>query len=275
MAHIILPTDFSPPSLHAALYAAGLFGPEDHVYTLLHAYMDPEPFVDTWPGMADEMYKASMQAMGEWAAKVRALPEFEGGVVRSEVVYGGLSGTINDLAQEKRADLVVMGTLGHTGSALLGSNAGDVVKHCKYPVLVVPAKAAIKPVGRILYADDGKQVEVAGTRVLLQIALRSKAEVVLAHVLKNRNELPDPAIAEMHEELLQAVPHRFVTGEGEDVAGVIDFLADQEQADMIAVLHRHAGFMEGLFHRSTAKRLALYTDIPLLVMPQMDHRAAV
>jgi len=49
-------------------------------------------------------------------------------------------------------------------------------------------------------------------------------------------------------------------------------LAEKEGADMIAVLHRHTGFMEGLFHRSTAKRLALYTDTPLLVMPEADMK---
>lgn len=35
---------------------------------------------------------------------------------------------------------------------------------------------------------------------------------------------------------------------------------------MIAVLHRHAGFLEDLFRISTAKRLALHTNLPLLVM---------
>lgn len=273
MAHIILPTDFSEPSLQAGRYAAQLFGAEDHVYTLLHAYMDAEPFVDKWPGMADEMYKASLQSMGAWEAKVRALPEFAGAVVRSEVLYGGLAGTINGLAREKHADLVVLGTLGRSGNGLLGSNAGDVVKHCRWPILVVPAKAGKGPVRKILYADDGKRVEVEGSRMLLRIALRSKAEIIFAHVLKDKNELPNAKVAGMYEELFQAVPHRFISGEGEDIAGVIDLLAEQEGADMIAVLHRHAGFLEGLFHRSTAKRLALYTDTPLLVMPEADVRA--
>lgn len=274
MAHIILPTDFSDNSLQAGRYAATLFGVEDNVFTLLHAYMDAEPFVDTWPGMADEMYKASMQAMGTWAGKVRALPEFAGAVVRSEVLYGGLSRTINDLAGEKHADLVVMGTLGRSGTGLLGSNAGDVVKHCRWPVLVVPAKAEAGPVRKILYADDGKQVEVEGSRMLLQIALRTKAEIILAHVLKEKDEVPDPKVAGMYEELLQAVPHRYASGEGEDIAGVIDFLADQEGADMIALVHRHTGFMDGIFHRSTAKRLALHTSVPLLVLPQLDAKSA-
>jgi nucleotide-binding universal stress UspA family protein len=180
MAHILLPTDFSDNALHACAYAGGLFGAEDNVYTLMHAYIDAAPSISTWPGMADELYKASVAGMGTWAERARALPELEGAVVRTEVMYGILPDVLNGLAEEKRGDIVVMGTQGSSGSDLLGSNAGAVVKHSKVPVLVVPNKAVPKPVKRIMYAEDDRHVEVTGSRMLLDIALRTKAEVVLA-----------------------------------------------------------------------------------------------
>ena len=273
MAHILLPTDFSDNALHACTYAARLFGTEDNVYTLVHTYMDVDPSLNSWPGMADEIYKASMQGMSVWADRARALPEFAGAVVRTEVLYGALPEMLNGLAKEKRADIVVMATLGSSGNDLLGSNAGEVVKHSKVPVLVVPKDAESKPVQRILYADDEQRVEVAGSRMLIDIARRTKAEVILAHVLKNADEVPDPNVVAMYEELLQAVPHRFISGEGKDIAGVIDFLADQEKADMVVLLHHHTGFLEGIFHKSTAKRLALHSHIPLLVLQQLDPQA--
>ena len=61
--------------------------------------------------------------------------------------------------------------------------------------------------------------------------------------------------------------------EGEDVAAALDLMAGQEGAGLIAVVHRHAGFLEGLFHASTAKRLALYTNTPLLVLQDFDDEA--
>lgn len=272
MAHILLPTDFSDNALRACAYAGRLFGAEDNVYTLMHAYLDAAPTISTWPGMADELYKASVTGMNDWAERVKALPELAGAVVMTEVLYGVLPDMLNGLAEEKRGDIVVMGTQGSSGSDLLGSNAGAVVKHSKVPVLVVPAQATAKPVKRILYANDDRHVEVAGSRMLLNIALRTKAEVVLAHVLKSADEVPDPEVVAMYAELLQAVPHRFISGEGTDIAGVIDYLADQEGADMVAVLHRHSGFIEGLFRTSTAKRLALHSHIPLLVLQQLDQQ---
>ncbi|MEO8734577.1 MAG: universal stress protein, partial [Flavobacteriales bacterium] len=272
-AHILLPTDFSDNALHASSYAAHLFGREDNVYTLMHAYIDMDPALNSWPGMADEIYKASMIGMSAWADRVRAMPEFANAVVRTEVLYGALPEMLNSLAKEKRADIVVMGTLGSSGNDMLGSNAGEVVKHSKVPVLVVPNRAEIKPVKRILYADGEQHVEVAGSRMLIDIALRTKAEVILAHVLKNADEVPDPNVVAMYEELLQAVPHRFTSREGKDIAGVIDFLSDQEKADMVVVLHHHTGFLESLFHTSAAKRLAMHTHIPLLVLQQLDPQA--
>lgn len=272
MAHILVPTDFSENALHACRYAVQLFGTENNVYTLLHTYMDAEPYTGTWPGLADEMYKSSMIAMGEWRDKLCGMPAFAGAVINTEVAYGNLSVTLNDLVEEKHVDITVMGTQGRAGSALLGSNAAEVVMHSRRPVIVVPEGASMEPVRKILFADDQKRVEVAGLRMLIQLALRCKAEIILAHVLNNTDELPDPQVVEMYEELLQAVPHRFVSTEGKDLAGAIDLLGEREHADMIAVLHRHKNFLENLFHASTAKRLALHTKVPLLVMPELDAK---
>ena len=272
MAHILLPTDFSDNAFQAGTYAVRLFGTEDNVFTLVHAYMDVAPSTDPWPGVSEEFYKAAMDGMSEWAERVKSSKDFIGAEVRSEVLYGPFPDMLNQIGKEKAADIVVMGTLGSAGAGFLGSNAGEVVKRSILPVLVIPDKADQRPVARILYADDDRRVEVAGTRMLLRIALLTKAEIVLAHVLKDADDVPDPELVAMHEELFQAIPHRFTSAEGSDIAAAIDLLADQEKADMVAVVHRHSGFLEGLFHTSTAKRLALYTNLPLLVLQHMDSK---
>lgn len=273
MIHILLPTDFSTNSLHAATYAARLLGTQEVTYTLLHTYLDADPSVTSWAGMAEGLYKAAVDGMKDWEERVRTSAPFQGATVLTEVLYGPLPDMMNELGQEKNADLVVMGTEGHSGSGIMGSNAGAMVKHSKLPVLVVPNKAEANAVTRILYADDQKGVEVAGTRMLLHIALRSKSEIVLAHVIQDPDDMPDPEVVAMYDELLQAIPHRFISEEGKDTAGVIDFLAEKEGADMIAVLHRHAGFFESLFRTSTAKRLALHSNTPLLVLQELDARS--
>lgn len=273
MVQILLPTDFSPNARHASLYAARLFGTEEVAYTALHTYLDADPSITSWAGMAEGLYKGAMDRMQEWLEELRSSGPFQGASVRGEVLYGPLPSVLHAFGREQEADLVVMGTLGQTGAGIWGSNAGSVVKHGKLPVLVVPDRAEAGSVGRILYADDQQGVEVSGTRMLLHIALRTRSEIVLAHVLQEPDEVPDPEVVAMYEELLQAIPHRFIAEEGKDVAAAIDLLAEKENAGMIAVLHRNAGFLESLFRRSTAKRLALHTNTPLLVLQDLDGRS--
>jgi len=273
MANILLPTDLSDNALHACAYVIRLFGAQDHAYTLVYAYMDPNVGNSVWPAAGADMYQASVEALGEWAKRLLALPGVAGAALGIEVLYGPLSPVLNELASEKGADLVAMGTQGASGSTFLGSNAGEVLRRSDVPVLVVPARSGDRPVKRILFADDALGVEPSTLGVLLSIAKRTGSEVVLAHVVREADELPDEKVVAGYDELLADVPHRFVSEEGTDIAGVIDFLADREEADMVAVLHRHSGFFEGFFHKSTAKRLALYTHIPLLVLQQLDPEA--
>lgn len=273
MVHVLLSTDYSDQSFQAALYAARLLGLEGVKYTTVHAYLDADPSPASWSGLSESMFEAAREGMADWERRLRGSAEFTGAELHTEVQYGPLVGVLNGFGAEQGADLLVMGTQGHGGSVMLGSNAAAMVKRSKFPVLVVPAKADSRSMGKILLADDQQGMDVAGGRMLVHIASRMKAEVLLAHVLRDGAEVPDPDLVGMYDELLKDIPHRYISTEGEDVAAALDLMAGQEGAGLIAVVHRHAGFLEGLFHASTAKRLALYTNTPLLVLQDFDDEA--
>ena len=44
MAHVLLPTDFSDASMHAAEYAVSLFGRSGNYYTVFHAYTEVDVY---------------------------------------------------------------------------------------------------------------------------------------------------------------------------------------------------------------------------------------
>ena len=74
-------------------------------------------------------------------AKARAA---EGGIqVETHLVVGSAAVAICKLAEERHADLIVMGSRGHgpLAAALLGSVATHVVRHAHCPVMVVPDPA--------------------------------------------------------------------------------------------------------------------------------------
>jgi nucleotide-binding universal stress UspA family protein len=141
--HILLGTDGSAASEHAATLAVGLARTHRAKLTALYV-VDPYPYLgigETNP-MGFQAYMAAAQQHAAQAhAKVEALckraeppVELEVRLVEDVTAMRG----IVDMAQETHADLVVVGSHGRTGISrlMLGSVAAQVVAHSPVPVLV-------------------------------------------------------------------------------------------------------------------------------------------
>lgn len=142
--HILLGTDGSAASEHAATLAVGLARTHYAKLTALYV-VDPYPYLgigETNP-MGFQAYMAAAQQHAAQAhAKVEALcrrseppVDLEVRLVEDVTAMRG----IVDMAQETHADLVVVGSHGRTGISrlMLGSVAAQVVAHSPVPVLVV------------------------------------------------------------------------------------------------------------------------------------------
>jgi len=142
--HILLGTDGSAASEHAATLAVGLARTHGARLTALYV-VDPYPYLgigETNP-MGFQAYMAAAQQHAAQAhAKVEALCKRSDPPVNLEVRLvedvTAMRGIV-DMAQETQADLVVVGSHGRTGISrlMLGSVAAQVVAHSPVPVLVV------------------------------------------------------------------------------------------------------------------------------------------
>lgn len=269
MAHILLLTDLSDNSMHAAEYAVRLFGAHGNKYTLLHALADVpvDPYMAQWTTL--ESIKTSEEGLGLFANRLRERT----GVDRMErrVIYGLLPMVMGDLVEKERIDLVVMGRRGEANALFFGSNAVDVVKHTRSAVLIVPGSAALTDVGRILLADDRREFQADDLAPLRRIAMLKKADVLVAHLEITGQEHKTTADQGLYDLALKDVVHTFTSAVGTDVAEGLEKLAHENRMDMIAVLHRHLNLVEGLFHRSAAKKMVLGTELPLLVLQHRGH----
>jgi nucleotide-binding universal stress UspA family protein len=143
MKRILVPVDFSPPSLQALDYAIDLRRRLGGELVLLHA-VEPVYFAAT-NGIYGvgydasivyrEMEHAARQQLTRLAATVRArrIP------VRIVLSVGPAPRVIADAAKKLKADLVVMSTHGRSGLShvLLGSVAERVVRTAPCPVLTI------------------------------------------------------------------------------------------------------------------------------------------
>jgi nucleotide-binding universal stress UspA family protein len=70
----------------------------------------------------------------------------------------------------------------------------------------------------------------------------------------------------VYDELLADVPYTVMELGDDDVAQALSDTAERQHMDLVAVLHRHRSLLDGLFHASVTKQLALHSSIPLLVL---------
>lgn len=265
MKHLLVATDFSDGSLNACRYALALFPTTDHHITLVHAYVEPVPGYTAMVQMTSTAYADSVEAMAGFVSRLRSEMSVSDPLPATKVVMGLLASVINDACNAQQVDLIVMGTQG-AGGSMFGSHAATVAKSGRVPVLIVPQGARYKRVQRIILADDHQGISATDLHMVAELAQRHGAEVVIAHVLRDPDEQPNPLVIEQYDKAFAEVPHRYTSATGPTVDVALCGLAETEEADLLAVLHRHTGFFAGLFHGSIAKQLALHSHLPLLVL---------
>jgi nucleotide-binding universal stress UspA family protein len=118
----------------------------------------------------------------------------------------------------------------------------------------------------LLVADDRGGQDGHGMHLVAKLAQRGQARIAMAHVHGPVSDAPAPHASGGSEDLFLGLEVTHVETSGVDVASAISGLAERLQADLVVVEHRHLGLLQGLFHTSTAARLALHTRIPLLVL---------
>ncbi|MDY9927764.1 universal stress protein [Methanosarcina sp.] len=110
------------------------------VYVVSTAYlsMDGDYFMGMNPYW--ESIQEAWKTQGQQAVNyVKDSGEMKGINVESVLLEGNPSDELIQYAEKNKIDIIVMGTLGKTGldRLLLGSVAGNVVRHSKVPVMVV------------------------------------------------------------------------------------------------------------------------------------------
>lgn len=183
MQNILVPVDFSPVSRNAAIYAAELAKKFNAKLTLFHAYMLPTPVSEVPYVMvtADEMQKENEAFVKKEADQLHDTYKIE---VEWLVLIGIASDEIKLLANERNADLIVMGMKGAGGlDKIIGSTTTNVIRKLKVPVLVIPEKATYQPVNHITYAYDLNDPSGVGLfQPLLDLAAGYQSRFSLLHI---------------------------------------------------------------------------------------------
>jgi nucleotide-binding universal stress UspA family protein len=142
---ILCPTDFSPVATTAMQHATMLartFGAELVLVHVVQSFAYPVfdlGLVGVMPQLQEDQLQRAKERLEQTKAGLGA-----GLVVRTDLRTGDAREQVLAAARDAKADLIVMGTHGHTGLAhvLLGSTTERVVRLAECPVLTVRLKQA-------------------------------------------------------------------------------------------------------------------------------------
>ena len=182
--NIVAATDFSQVSSRAVEYAANIAAHNDSQLYVLHASPPevrlPIP-LDPLPASLDPEIIYAKESLYK-VAKSKSLQTLK----HEEILErGDVWDVVKDVAENKRADLVVVGTHARTGlrKLVLGSVAEEIFRRAACPVLTVGSAAnPTKQIRKVLYATDFGTASVHALPYAIDFANRDGGELLMLHL---------------------------------------------------------------------------------------------
>lgn len=187
--NILLATDFSIAAANAMPFAGELARHFGASLFAVHA-KTPEnyalPTAEIWPATNAELQELTIDLRRNIHNR---FPSVESEVLIAE---GGVWGVLGTVAEEKNADLIVVGTSGRRGIGkfILGSAAEEILRRATCPVLTVgphcsPSSPGEPSFRKILYATDFAESSPTAAEYAMGLAQENQAHLILLHVIEH------------------------------------------------------------------------------------------
>lgn len=186
--------------------------------------------------------------------------------------FGSAVDCIQRIVEDKKIDLIIMGTKGETDATntLLGSVATHVVNNVKCPVLIIPKGHRAYNINEVLFATDFHFTNNIATYLAPFLSIVEEYQPYVHIVQFNSERLSGTHVKSVEElklkGLLREAKHSFHYVEAEDTEAALFEFAEKHHCDLIVMVTHHYTLWEHIFHRSLTKKIALHSEIPLLVL---------
>jgi len=270
---ILVPTDFSETAHNAYLVADQLAKKTGAQLKVVHCYTgDYDPNQVFVMQNSRAYYEQVQKRLKQF---VHPAPNhfpngMNGKQVETEAVLGFAVDEITRLSKANEVDMIVMGTTGEHDvlEKVFGSVSSAVSQKAQCPVLLIPKNSSKKQFKKILYAVDLPATKEHTLRRMLEFAQMFRAEVHFVHINNaNRNEL------DVTEQLLSELAKRenlpdfkIITVNNSSVEEGLNTYAKENDIDLVVLANRQRSFWKKLINRSVTRRMALTTQIPLMVL---------
>jgi nucleotide-binding universal stress UspA family protein len=275
MKTLVVPTDFSSVSVNALNYAVDMAQSINAGIVLLHVYSVPVSFTDSPISQVatvsiEEIKRTSEERLEEMKNNVIRITSGQV-TVYTEARLGEAMEELEAVCKSVEPLAVVMGSHGTTGleRLIMGSTTLNVIRHLKYPVIVVPPGTSYHAIKKIGLACDFKDiVESIPVDYIKNIVREFNAELYVLNVQYeeegvdyNDETTVDSAYLEA---MLQDVNPSFFFLNKKDVVEGINEFAEKNGLDMVMVIPKKHRLIDSLFHKSQSKELVTHSHIPIV-----------
>jgi nucleotide-binding universal stress UspA family protein len=271
MKTILVPTDFSGCANNALSYAKGLATKLNSKIILHHschlpAFTMQVPFEKF---SEEELLAEARNSIKDYIDNGK----LKGSAIDAEfnVSLGLAVDNIVALAEEKKADLIIMGTKGTSGieEVLLGSNAATVMEKAPCMVLTVPEDSKYGTIRKIAFATDYHENDILAISIVAVIASKFNAELVIVHdsPISMTDALERDVFKKFEKELSEKIAYenisfKFLTGF--NVATDLNAFLEDDKVDILAMCSKKRSFFSKLFNPSLTKKMIYHTHVPVL-----------
>jgi nucleotide-binding universal stress UspA family protein len=184
VGNILVPVDFSPPSLLAVNHGVSLARAFRAKLTLLHV-VESIPPAQAFSEIRVDVEERDRYQVARLLSALVSSEDQDDLDLRVVVRVGDIKDEIADAIREKGADLLVMGTHGRGlfGRWIVGSITEGILRNIEIPILTVCRAAKPLAFERIVFATDLSDYAKEAFDFALELAGRMHSELFILHVL--------------------------------------------------------------------------------------------
>lgn len=272
MKTILIATDFSPAANNAMIYSAGLIKHLDLNVVLIHAVTPPLGRYDalTPKAVMEEVKRASLMTLDDNRKLLIDHIGYDPGI-KTEAEVGDADGIIQNMVRKYKAELVVLGIIGESGTAKrksIGSNALKLAHALEVPLLVIPENVSYRNIHRISFACDPEEIEDDAFRYIIDTFCKTfHAWLEVVHIkVNNEKTIKSLMAGSMMEQIMEKVDHTVVTLFDADPANALKDYFEHNKTDLVIMNPKEHTLFERIFNQSVTQELIFALKTPMLVV---------
>ncbi|PWK20688.1 universal stress protein [Xanthomarina spongicola] len=280
MKSILLPTDFSENSWNAIQYSLKFFEKSNCHFYLLHVNsLSNLTSLDTSYITTPEEIQTrfAKKQLRQFLKRIsQELPHNKNHRFYSLTDYNFFIESIKNHVEERKIDMIVMGTKGASGlkKFIVGSNTSDVITKVHCTTLVVPENAKFNSITEIAFPTDlALSYHIQTLQPISEVLDKFNSFLRILHINKKKENLnrDQQKYKELLEDYFNGYKNSFHFLTNDKIEDAVQCFVESRNIDLIVMVAKNLNYFQQILFLPTIKNISYQTDVPFLVLHEQQN----